>query len=108
MKNKKNLSIELLKFVAVLLVLNSHMDSLYGKYDVFSTGGAIGDSLFFFASGFTIFLGRFGRFDNWYKRRIKRIYPSLIAWAFILSVAGVFQMTVCQLVTGGGIGLLVV
>lgn len=105
---KKNLSLELLKFLAVLLVFNSHCDPLYGRYAALATGGAIGDALFFFASGFTLFLGRFARFDNWYKRRIKRIYPSLIAWAFILSVAGVFQMTVCQLVTGGGIGLLVV
>lgn len=71
--SKKNLSLELLKFVAVIIVLNSHMDPIYGKYGFLSTGGAIGDALFFFVSGFTIFLGRFGRFDNWYKRRIKRI-----------------------------------
>ena len=49
--NKKNLSIELLKFIAVILVVNSHMDSLYGKYSALATGGAIGDTLFFFASG---------------------------------------------------------
>lgn len=29
---EKNLSIELLKFFAVMLVFNSHMDALYGKY----------------------------------------------------------------------------
>ena len=82
---EKNLSIELLKFFAVMLVFNSHLDSLYGEYRTLATGGAIGDALFFFSSGFTLFLGRFGRFDNWYKRRIKRIYPSLIALSLFMS-----------------------
>lgn len=95
---EKNLSIELLKFFAVMLVFNSHMDALYGKYSFLATGGAIGDTLFFFASGFTIFLGRLGRFDNWYKRRIKRIYPSLIAWAILLSLVGLSQMPVGMLI----------
>ena len=78
------------------------MDVLYGKYSALATGGAIGDALFFFVSGFTIFLGRFGRFDNWYKRRIKRIYPSVIAWAAVLSFANLKQLSVCQIVSGGG------
>lgn len=52
----------------------------------FPRGGAIGDSLFFFISGFTLFLGSTPRFDNWYKRRINRIYPTVFAWA-ILSCA---------------------
>lgn len=78
------------------------MDSLYVKYGVLATGGAIGDCLFFFASGFTIFLGRFGRFDNWYKRRIKRIYPSILALACILSILGIKQFSAILLITGGG------
>ena len=99
---EKNLSIELLKFVAVIIVMNGHMDVLYGKYDFMATGGAIGDALFFFVSGFTIFLGRFGRFDNWYKRRIKRVYPSVIVWAAVLSLFDIKQLTVNQIVIGGG------
>lgn len=59
------------------------MGMLYGKYDILATGGAIGDVLFFFCSGFTLFLGRMGRFDNWYKRRINRIYPTVFAWAIL-------------------------
>lgn len=46
-------------------------------------GGAIGDVLFFFASGYTILLGRGGNFFNWYKRRINRIYPTVFAMAII-------------------------
>lgn len=83
MKENRNISIDILKFFAAILITNSHMGLLYGKYSVLATGGAIGDALFFFCSGFTLFLGRMGRFDNWYKRRINRIYPTIFAWAII-------------------------
>lgn len=82
MKSKK-MSIEAMKFIAVFLVANSHMGLMYGKYSFLATGGALGDALFFFCSGFTLFLSRCDRFDNWYKRRICRIYPSVFAWALI-------------------------
>ena len=80
----RDTAIDFVKFIAVFLVLNSHMGVCYPKYQFLATGGAIGDSLFFFVSGFTLFLGRSNlRFDEWYKRRIKRIYPSLLAVATI-------------------------
>ena len=101
-QKERNLSIELLKFIAVIVVINSHCDIMYGKYSFLATGGAIGDCLFFFASGFTIFLGRAGRFDNWYKRRIQRIYPSLIALSLILPILGSAPMDVIKLISGGG------
>lgn len=63
---ERNIGIDILKFFAALLITNSHMELLYGKYSILATGGAIGDVLFFFCSGFTLFLGRMGRFDNWY------------------------------------------
>lgn len=80
---ERNIGIDILKFFAALLITNSHMDILYGKFEILATGGAIGDVLFFFCSGFTLFLGRMGRFDNWYKRRINRIYPTIFAWAIL-------------------------
>lgn len=80
---ERNIGIDILKFFAALLITNSHMELLYGKYSMLATGGAIGDVLFFFCSGFTLFLGRMKRFDNWYKRRIHRIYPTIFAWAII-------------------------
>ena len=80
---ERNIGIDILKFFAALLITNSHMELLYGKYSMLATGGAIGDVLFFFCSGFTLFLGRMGRFDNWYKRRINRIYPTVFAWAIL-------------------------
>lgn len=80
---QRNISIDILKFFAAIVITNSHMDALYPHFKVLATGGAIGDALFFFCSGFTLFLGRMGRFDNWYKRRINRIYPTIFAWAII-------------------------
>lgn len=80
----RNTGIDWLKALAVILVMNSHMNMCYPKFGFLASGGAIGDALFFFVSGFTLFLGRHMRFDNWYKRRISRIYPSIIATAIIV------------------------
>ena len=75
----RNIAIDYLKFIAVFFVMNSHMAICYPRYGFLSSGGAMGDALFFFASGFTLLMGRQMRFDNWYKRRISRIYPSILA-----------------------------
>lgn len=83
---QRNHSIDILRFFAALLITNSHMEILYHPHEFLATGGAIGDALFFFSSGFTLFLGRNARFDNWYKRRINRIYPTVFAWALVGSV----------------------
>lgn len=53
--NQRDISIDILKFIAVFLIINSHMDALYPKYKMLATGGAIGDVLFLFASGYTLF-----------------------------------------------------
>ena len=84
MVKERDTGIDFVKFVALFLVLNSHMGMSYvDEFKSLATGGAIGDALFFFASGFTLFLGRDLDFVNWYKRRINRIYPSLMAVAII-------------------------
>ena len=57
---QRNISIDILKCFAALIITNSHMDILYPKFGALATGGAIGDALFFFCSGFTLFLGRMG------------------------------------------------
>lgn len=99
----KNISIDILKCWAALLITNSHMDMLYVYFAGLATGGALGDALFFFCSGFTLFLGRLGRFDNWYKRRINRIYPSVIGWAVISTFFFRYQSDVKSMIlTGGG------
>lgn len=46
--------IDILKFLAIVLIVNSHMEPAYGKYAYLASGGAIGLALFFFCSGFTL------------------------------------------------------
>lgn len=53
---ERNISIDIMKFLAVLLITNSHMDKLYGNYNIFATGGAIGDVLFFSVQDIHFFL----------------------------------------------------
>ena len=95
----KNKAVIILKFVAALLITYSHMGALFPQYKGLVTGGAIGDGLFFFCSGFTLFLGRQGSFPNWYKRRINRIYPTIIAWALLSAVFFGWTWSVTDLVT---------
>lgn len=99
----RNISIDILKFFAVLCITNSHMDMLYGEYSYLATGGAVGDALFFFISGFTIFLGReYKTFGSFYKRRINRIYPTVFAWALIGSLFLNNNKTFFEVLTTGG------
>lgn len=95
----RNKAIVLLKFFAALLITWSHLRLLFPRYDFLVTGGALGDGMFFYCSGFTLFLGRDGGFANWYKRRIGRIYPSVISWALLSAVAFGWVWSVTDLIT---------
>lgn len=85
---KHDFSIDLIKAVAVFIIINSHADVCYAKFSSLATGGAIGDGLFLFCSGFTLFLGRTQTFANYYKRRIQRIYPSVFASLIVMICLG--------------------
>lgn len=85
-RKKRDVALDFMKVFATLLVINSHMKTLYGSYSALSAGGAIGDALFFFISGYTLFLGSKMNFVNWYKRRIGRIYPTVIAMGLFASL----------------------
>lgn len=103
MMKQRNLSIDILKFFAVLLITNSHMEVLYPESFVkLATGGAIGDVLFFFCSGFTLFLGRGGDFFNWYKRRINRIYPTVLMWTAIMAFVFDVRLGMDYIILHGG------
>lgn len=102
MIKERNISIDILKCLAALIITNSHMEILYHPYEYLATGGAIGDGLFFFCSGFTLFLGRMGRFDNWYKRRINRIYPTVFVWAFFAALLFGKNWNMTDIVFRGG------
>lgn len=96
---KRNVAIDFVKVIATLLVLNSHMEICYGKYSILATGGAFGDALFFFVSGFALFLGRKSNFVDWYKRRLGRIYPTVIAAALVGCLIFGSQQNFIQVIT---------
>lgn len=98
---KRNIGIDVLKCIAAVLITNSHMDILYSN-DIFATGGSIGNSLFFFASGFLLFLKPMGRFDNWYKKRVNRIYPTVFAWAILSTLFFDAQDDIINIILYGG------
>lgn len=85
--NTRDSAIDILKFIAVFFITWSHFDAPLGKYGALATGGAFGDTLFFFMSGYTLLLSsKDSGFFNWYKRRINRIYPTVFAWALVVSI----------------------
>ncbi len=62
------------------------MGICYPGREYLATGGAFGNTLFFFISGFTLFLGKPSSFPDYFKRRVSRIYPTVIAIALISTV----------------------
>lgn len=85
---QRDIAVDIVKFFAVFLIINSHAEACYPKFSALATGGAIGDSLFMFVSGFTLYLGKQICFDNYYKRRINRIYPSAFAATLTIFLLG--------------------
>ena len=85
MKAIHNYSIDILKVIGIIFIINSHLGDMYGDYSFIAQLGDIGNSLFFFCSGYTLTLGRIDRFDNWYKRRFRRIYATVLAYVFLIS-----------------------
>ncbi|UCV24659.1 acyltransferase family protein [Ferribacterium limneticum] len=79
--NHPRVDTTLVRFLAVIFITNSHLDLLYPDPRL-GTGGAIGNALFFFLSGFGIVSSlsaakvSFG-FVDYIKRRLIKIYPSV-------------------------------
>lgn len=77
-----------LRFVAILLIINSHLEAYY-PWRYLATGGAMGNALFFALSSFGLFLSERKNprpFTEWYTNRIKRIYPAIWIVLIILTL----------------------
>ena len=77
---------DILRCIAILLILNSHLD-LYYPVRYIGTGGAIGNALFFMLSSFGLLISERTNprsFPEWFTRRIMRIYPPV--WATLLLI----------------------
>lgn len=67
-----------LKFIAILLITNSHFKPVYeGGLSQLAFGGAMGCALFFFCSGYTLAYSKLDNFWKWMGKRMLRIYPTL-------------------------------
>jgi hypothetical protein len=82
---------DFLRFVATVLIVNSHLDAYY-PWPMLATGGMLGNSLFFLLSAFGVAASWRNHprpFSQWYGRRIQRILPSVWAYyvLFVLPLA---------------------
>lgn len=87
---KRNYAIDLIKFIAVLFITNSHYTLLYKDFNTaLATLGVHGNALFFFASGYVLTFGKSINkylFKDWYKKRINRIWPTFITWSILANL----------------------
>ncbi|MDB5295868.1 MAG: acyltransferase family protein [Phycisphaerales bacterium] len=70
----------LLRLMAIVLIVNSHLESFYPRAWM-AGGGLIGNMLFFAVSGFSLAVADMARprpFGIWYLRRLTRIYPAVV------------------------------
>lgn len=59
LKQQRNYATDIIKFIAVLFITNSHYIPLYQEVNPsFATLGVHGNALFFFASGYVLTLGK--------------------------------------------------
>lgn len=68
-----------LRFLAIVLIFNSHLD-LYYPMPHIGTGGSLGVSLFFMLSSFGLYFSEKNNpktFSEYYKNRIIRIFPAV-------------------------------
>jgi peptidoglycan/LPS O-acetylase OafA/YrhL len=75
-----------LRFIAIVLILNSHLDLYYPIAHV-GTGGAVGNALFFMMSSFGLTLSQKDRpvsLFRYFERRVLRIFPSV--WVVLVVV----------------------
>lgn len=84
-------SLDMMKFIAAIFITNSHFKPLYeGVNTAFATFGVQGNALFFFVAGFLLMMGfdkhKKLNFVDWYKARIRRLWPSVFLWAIVAAI----------------------
>ena len=52
---KRNAAIDVMRCIATVAIFNHLCGPLYGRWSFLATGGALGITLFFFISGYTLF-----------------------------------------------------
>lgn len=103
----RNYGIDFLKFLAAIMITNSHYIPLYENYNIkFATLGVHGNALFFFISGFFLINikssdGQYQGFDLWIKRKILRLWPTLIVFYVFANLIFAKEINWYDLLLGG-------
>lgn len=95
-------SVDFLKFVAALMITNSHFQLLYEPLTPsLATFGVHGNALFFFVSGFLLMRSfeKHGLTNiiDWYKVKFRRLWPPVIIWTLWSAVVWKMQFSVSEL-----------
>lgn len=107
MGNSRLYSLDFLKFIAALMITNSHFQPLYEDVSPsLATCGVHGNALFFFVSGFLLMMG-FERkkahgFLNWYKGRMRRLWPAVFIWMVVSAAVWKQTLTIGNLLLFDG------
>ncbi|WP_052485437.1 acyltransferase family protein [Prevotella pectinovora] len=106
--NKHHLySLDFLKFMAALMITNSHFQPVYEDVSTsLATFGVHGNALFFFVAGYLLMMG-FDKYQgqnvvDWYKARIRRLWPSVFLWAIVAAAIWNVALTIPRLVLMDG------
>lgn len=102
MEKQHMFSVDLLKFVATLMITNSHFQSLYEPISPsLATFGVHGNALFFFVSGFLLMRSyeKHGLTNviDWYKVKFRRLWPPVFIWILLCAVVLKMQFSVSEL-----------
>lgn len=88
MNEYNRIDTDLLRFIAIVFITNSHLDVLYPIKEM-GVGGSIGNSFFFMLSGYGLWVSHQKNklsLLNWYGRRILRIYPTFFLVTLVFAV----------------------
>ena len=100
-------SLDFMKFIAAIFITNSHFQPLYENVNTsYATFGVHGNALFFFVAGFLLMMGfdkhKKLNFVDWYKARLRRLWPSVFLWAIVAAAIWKTPLTISRLVLMDG------
>lgn len=89
----RNISIDIIKAIAALFIINSHLVPMYQNVNpALATFGVHGDAMFFFCAGFVALFSlkklKQGSLFSYLKKRYQRLYPTVFVF-FLLN--GIFN-----------------
>ena len=105
MSKKRLYSLDMMKFMAALMITNSHFQPLYeGVNTTFATFGVQGNALFFFVAGYLLMMGfekhKGVSFIDCFKSKIRRLWPAVFIWVIVANLIWDAPLTFDKLILG--------